>query len=158
MPTAILGIAVCLFYNSNSIYPSMLLFFSPRLHDCAFLNRKWQYFPLRENSRSNEGWDRKHVVAETMNRAFGLVFSLYHIAWAAPAKVYIGTNSQLSISVWFDLDNGADVIWVNTYEKNRIRQLLNERLSDSMWNITIVVQRIRTCSDSWNWNCQTHTL
>lgn len=102
--------------------------------------------------------DRKHVVAETMIRAFGLVFSLYQIAWAAPAKVYIRTNSQVSISVWFDLDNGADVIWVNTYEKNRIRQLLNERLSDSMWNITIVVQRIRTCSDSWNWNCQTRTL
>lgn len=32
--------------------------------------------------------DRKHVVAKTIIRAFGLVFSLYQIVWAAPAKVY----------------------------------------------------------------------
>lgn len=82
--------------------------------------------------------DRKHVAAETMIRAFGLVLLLYQIVWAAPAKLYI-RNSQLGISVWFDLDNDADVMWVNTYEKNRIRQILNGRLSDSMWNITIVV-------------------
>jgi len=67
-----------------------------------------------------------------MIRAFGLVFSLYQIVWAAPAKVYIRTNSQLSISVWFDLDNDADVIWVNTYGKNRIKQTLNGTLSYSM--------------------------
>lgn len=63
--------------------------------------------------------DRKHVVTETIIRAFGLAFSLYQNVWAAPAKLYVRTNSQLSISVWFDLDNDIDVIWVNTYEKNK---------------------------------------
>lgn len=83
--------------------------------------------------------DRKYVVAETVIRAFGLVFSLYQIVWEALAELHIRTNSQVSISVWFDLDNDADVIWVNTYEKNRIRQILNGKLSDSLWNVTIVV-------------------
>lgn len=43
--------------------------------------------------------DRKDVVAETTIRTFGLVFLLYQIVWAAPAKAYIRTNSQLGISV-----------------------------------------------------------